>query len=106
MTLVSVVVTLDRIWSFHASRVPCTTVSSAVPAGICESTFWHACSAEMNDTPTLDVRLAVSKVYSTPSRADEVTLSPAGYAANVAFVLPVPRNVAYDDGAASKDPQK
>lgn len=104
--LVSVVVILDSTSPFQASLACCVSVSRAVPAGICELTLEQAWAVEMKDTPTLELTCVLSNVYTTPSRAVEVTSSPAGYETSVLLVLPAPRNVAYEDGAVSKYPQK
>lgn len=106
VVLVSVVVILEKIRSFQASLVWVVNVSRSVPAGIWESTFWHACSVEMKETPTLDVTDVALKVKRAPNRDVEVTLSPAGYLISTSFVLPLPRKVAYVAGAGSKWPQK
>lgn len=53
--LLSVVVTFERTWVFHASCVAFLTVSREVPAGISELTLLQACSVDMNETPTRDV---------------------------------------------------
>lgn len=100
--LVSVVVILERTLRFQASLVAVVSVSRVVPAGIWALTFEQACSVELKDTPTLEVTLAFEKVYKTPRREVDVTLSPAGYSTSSAFVLPDPTKVAYDSGAGSK----
>lgn len=68
---VSVVVIFESTPSFQADLTFCSRASNCMPAGISQSTLPQACSAEMKETPTLEVTLVELNVNTAPTRAVE-----------------------------------
>lgn len=102
--LVSVVVTLERTFAVHASRVAVLTVERLVPAGISASTLRHAWAVEIKETPTREVTAASAKVKTAPRRCvrDSYEVVSLPYAERTSDVRSVPRKVLKEKGCWSK----
>jgi hypothetical protein len=70
VSLVLVVVILDRTFSFHSETASSTTVAKLVPAGISLFTFSQACSGEIQEIPTREITSSSLKVNSAPTRVE------------------------------------
>ena len=70
MSLVLVVVILDRTFSFHSEAASLTTEAKLVPAGISRFTLSQACSVEIQEIPTREMISSSLKVNNAPTRVE------------------------------------
>ena len=70
VSLVLVVVILDKTLSFHSEIASFTTDVKLVPAGISRFTLLQACSVEIHEIPTREITSSSLNVNRAPTRVE------------------------------------